>query len=52
MIRALQKLKAEMELPNDLPDTMVAFGIRNGKVAKLFSSHPPLDARIAALTNG
>jgi heat shock protein HtpX len=52
MIRALQKLKAEMELPNDLPDTMVAFGIRNGKVAKFFSSHPPLDARIAALTNG
>lgn len=51
MIRALQRLKAEMELPNDLPDTMVAFGIRNAKMASLFSSHPPLDARIAALSN-
>ena len=51
MISALQRLKAEMELPNDLPDTMVAFGIRNSKVASLLSSHPPLDARIEALKN-
>lgn len=51
MINALQRLKAEMELPNDLPDTMVAFGIRNSKVAALLSSHPPLDARIEALRN-
>lgn len=52
MIRALQRLKAESELPNELPDTMVAFGIRTGKVSKLFSSHPPLDDRIAALQRG
>lgn len=51
MIRALQRLKAETEMPNDLPDTMVAFGIRNGKMAALFSSHPPLDSRIEALQN-
>ncbi|MGB3622064.1 MAG: protease HtpX, partial [Ketobacter sp.] len=49
MIRALQRLKAEMEIPNELPETMTAFGIRNAKVASLFSSHPPLDDRIAAL---
>ncbi len=49
MIRALQKLKSEMEMPNQLPDTMVAFGIRSKKAASLFSSHPPLDDRIAAL---
>ncbi|MVF12636.1 protease HtpX [Ketobacter sp. MCCC 1A13808] len=51
MIRALQRLKAEMEIPNELPETMTAFGIRNAKVASLFSSHPPLDDRIAALRN-
>lgn len=51
MIGALKRLQAEMEMPNDLPDTMVAFGIRNAKVASLLSSHPPLDARIAALQN-
>lgn len=52
MIRALQRLKAESELPNDLPQTMTAFGIRSHVAAALFSSHPPLDARIAALQNG
>ena len=51
MIRALQRLKAEMEIPNELPETMTAFGIRNAKVASLFSSHPPLDDRIAARRN-
>ncbi len=51
MIRALQRLKAETEMPNELPDSMVAFGIRNGKMAALFSSHPPLDSRIEALQN-
>jgi len=51
MIRALQRLKAETELPNNLPDTMVAFGIRSGTMSRLFSSHPPLDERIAALSN-
>lgn len=52
MIRALQRLKAETELPNQLPETMVAFGIRSKKASALFSSHPPLDDRIAALQNG
>lgn len=51
MIRALQRLKAETEVPNDLPKTMTAFGIRSHGVAALFSSHPPLDQRIAALQN-
>ena len=52
MISALQSLKREYELPDELPDSMLAFGI-NGHwkqgFAKLFSSHPPLDVRIAAL---
>lgn len=52
MINALENLKREYELPNELPDSMLAFGInghwKNG-IAKLFSSHPPLDVRIAAL---
>ena len=52
MIRALQRLQAEMEMPNDMPSTMTAFGIRSGAVAKLFSSHPPLEERISALQNG
>ncbi len=52
MIRALQRLKAETEAPNDLPETMTAFGIRSHSMAALFSSHPPLDDRIAALQNG
>jgi heat shock protein HtpX len=43
-LRALQRNhKAEM------PDEMVAFGINSGKMSALFSSHPPLEARIAAL---
>ncbi|HEY9032309.1 MAG TPA: protease HtpX [Pseudomonadales bacterium] len=52
MISALQSLKREYELPDELPESMLAFGI-NGHwkqgLAKLFSSHPPLDMRIAAL---
>lgn len=51
MIRALQRLKAETELPNDLPQTMTAFGIRSHDMAALFASHPALDDRIAALQN-
>lgn len=52
MIRALQRLKAETQLPDDMPKTMTAFGIRSHGMAALFSSHPPLDDRIAALQNG
>lgn len=52
MIRALQRLKAEYEIPNQMPDTLVAFGINSGirhGLANLFRSHPPLDDRIQAL---
>ena len=52
MIRALQRLKAEYEVPNQMPDSLVAFGINSGVrhgLASLFRSHPPLDDRIAAL---
>ncbi len=48
MIAALERLKSVHE-PAQMPAEMAAFGIRGGKVAQLFSSHPPLDDRIAAL---
>lgn len=52
MIQALQRLQAEYEVPNQMPDTLVAFGINSGVrrgMQALFASHPPLDDRIAAL---
>ncbi len=52
MIGALQRLKAEQNLPADMPDQLVAFGIAGGLkqgLASLFASHPPLDDRIDAL---
>ena len=52
MIAALQRLKAEQGLPEDLPGELTAFGIRPGKagnLAALLRSHPPLDDRILAL---
>ncbi|GAA5125365.1 protease HtpX [Alloalcanivorax gelatiniphagus] len=52
MISALQRLKAESEVPNQMPDSLVAFGINSGVrhgLAALFRSHPPLDDRIQAL---
>jgi heat shock protein HtpX len=52
MIAALEALKREYEAPNELPDSMVAFGINGSKknaFAKLLMSHPPLEMRIAAL---
>ncbi|RTZ59573.1 MAG: protease HtpX [Gammaproteobacteria bacterium] len=48
MINALERLKLAADQP-PLPDEMAAFGITGGKIAKLFSSHPPLDVRIEAL---
>jgi len=48
MIAALRRLQQAHD-PQPLPDEMAAFGINGGKVAKLFSSHPPLEERIAAL---
>lgn len=54
MIGALQRLRSESEMPDQMPDTMQAFGISRGTrqgLAALFSSHPPLELRIAALQN-
>ncbi|THB74468.1 MAG: protease HtpX [Desulfobulbaceae bacterium] len=52
MIDALKRLKSHHE-PSHLPDQVSAFGIRpkEGGLASLFRSHPPLDDRIAALQN-
>ncbi len=48
MQAALERLKANY--PSQLDGSMMAFGIASGKgIAELFSSHPPLDARIEAL---
>ncbi|MCR6652066.1 MAG: protease HtpX [Cellvibrionaceae bacterium] len=55
MISALRRLKAESEVPNQMPDTLVAFGIASGagnKLMQLFATHPPLDVRIATLESG
>ena len=52
MIAALQRLKAEQGLPQDLPGEMTAFGIRSAKgsgLAALLRSYPPLDDRILSL---
>jgi len=49
MIAALERLQAQHE-PSVLPKQMAAFGISSGAgFTKLFSSHPGLDERIAAL---
>ena len=48
MIGALEKLK--MGSAGELPNQLAAFGINSG-VKKMFSTHPPLDDRIAALKN-
>ena len=50
MIGALRRLQqASGAAP--LPDEMAAFGFFGSSVKALFSSHPPLDVRIAALEN-
>lgn len=52
MINALQRLQAEYGVPNQMPDSMVAFGINGGGLQgmkAMFASHPPLEDRIAAL---
>ncbi|HBH29600.1 MAG: protease HtpX [Desulfofustis sp. PB-SRB1] len=52
MISALQRLK-EYNEPSKLPEQIAAFGIRprQGGLASLFRTHPPLDTRIEALRN-
>lgn len=52
MIGALERLKSFSEMPDQMPETMTAFGISSGMrsgLKAMFSSHPPLDDRIAAL---
>jgi heat shock protein HtpX len=50
MASALMRLKETYDEPSELSGELVAFGIRGeGKLSVLFSSHPPLDDRIAAL---
>lgn len=55
MIAALQRLRAEQGLPQDLPGELTAFGISEQMkqgVAGLLRSHPPLEDRIRALQSG
>lgn len=52
MIGALQTLKREMGVPDQMPESLNAFAISSGKregLKALFMTHPPLDARIEAL---
>jgi len=54
MVSALQALQREVSahVPNQMPDTMTAFGISPGwkkNASKLFTTHPPLEERIARL---
>lgn len=54
MIAALERLRGNQGMPNDLPGELTAFGIREELkqgMASLFSSHPPLEQRIQALRN-
>jgi heat shock protein HtpX len=47
MIAALTRL-GQMQ-SGGLPDSVKAFGISSGSIGALFATHPPLEARIAAL---
>lgn len=52
MIAALERLRAEQGLPNDLSGELTAFGIKGEfkqHMTELFMTHPPLEKRIAAL---
>lgn len=52
MVAALQRLRAESGVPDQMPQSMNAFGINAGKrtgIKALFMSHPPLEDRIKAL---
>ncbi|MCM8854689.1 MAG: protease HtpX [Candidatus Thiodiazotropha sp.] len=48
MIAALRRLQQAHE-PEAMPDEIAAFAINAGKIQKIFASHPPIEARIAAL---
>ncbi|MEM9620003.1 MAG: protease HtpX [Pseudomonadota bacterium] len=52
MIAALQRLQGHSKQPDQMPESMAAFGISAGQregLKALFMSHPPLEERIAAL---
>ena len=54
MISAMLRLRAENELPDQMPQEMKAFAINEGKeqgfsIAALFHSHPTIEQRVAAL---
>lgn len=53
MINALASLKRESERPDEMPASMTAMAITQGKtqqwMQQMFASHPPLDDRIRAL---
>jgi len=50
MIEALRRLGGMQT--EALPETMKAAGFSGGKLSLLFSTHPPIEARIAALQKG
>lgn len=57
MINALRRLQVETQqkVPNQMPDTLAAFGISSGFSARMmaaFATHPPLEVRIRALQAG
>lgn len=55
MIAALERLRGNQNVQADLPGELTAFGISEAAkqgIKALFSSHPPLDQRIAALRSG
>jgi heat shock protein HtpX len=54
MISALLRLRAEHELPDQMPQEMKAFAISSGQqqgfsIAALFQTHPTIEQRVAAL---
>ena len=52
MVAALERLRAAHEMPNTMPETLVAFGIAGGLrkgMQRLFASHPPIGERIEVL---
>ena len=52
MIGALQRLRAEQEVPVQMPSSLTAYGINGGLkhgLAGLLMTHPPLEDRIRAL---